>query len=68
MFTDAFSSTSNVGAEAQRPQSDTGRRPTMIDGVSGDASTVPNLTSMKRGPGYRYRPTITCMRVVYDSA
>jgi len=45
-------STSNVYSEAERPKSETGRRPSMA-GVSGDASSVPKLTSMKRGPGYR---------------
>jgi len=45
-------STSNVCSEAERPKSETGRRPSMA-GVSGDVSSVPKLTSMKRGPGYR---------------
>lgn len=45
-------STSNAFADAERPRSETGRRPTMV-GVSGDVSSTPNLTSMKRGPGYR---------------
>lgn len=45
-------STSQVCSDTERPKSETGRRPSM-SGVSGDASTVPTLTSMKRGPGYR---------------
>jgi len=45
-------STSQVCSDAQRPKSETGRKPSM-SGVSGDASTVPTLTAMKRGPGYR---------------
>lgn len=45
-------STSNACAEAERPRSETGRRPRMA-GVSGDTSSVPTLTAMKRGPGYR---------------
>jgi len=45
-------STSQVCSDVQRPKSETGRKPSM-SGVSGDASTVPTLTAMKRGPGYR---------------
>ena len=45
-------STSNVCTDAERPKSETGRRPKMA-GVSGDASSTPALTAMKRGPGYR---------------
>ena len=51
MLAECFS-TSNVCSEAERPKSETGRRPSMA-GVSGDVSSVPKLTSMKRGPGYR---------------
>ena len=50
-FLDCYS-TSQVCSDAQRPKSETGRKPSM-SGVSGDASTVPTLTAMKRGPGYR---------------
>jgi len=45
-------STSRVYLDSQRPKSETGRKPSMA-GVSGDTSSVPTLTSMKRGPGYR---------------
>ena len=48
---DGFS-TSHACADAERPKSETGRRPTMA-GVSGDVTSTPELTSMKRGPGYR---------------
>ena len=50
-FLDCYS-TSQVCSDVQRPKSETGRKPSM-SGVSGDASTVPTLTAMKRGPGYR---------------
>lgn len=45
-------SISNACSEEERPRSDIGRRPKMA-GVSGDASSTPTLTAMKRGPGYR---------------